>query len=123
MIGVWWGRCRGGRGWGWVWGWGRGGWRGWVVRRVGVGCGWGWRGVGGGWGVLGVGGGGGGWGGGVLVITYGRRGVGVVVAGGVVDVSGVGVGGVVPFGRPAGNSRLFVLDEWLCPVPVGVVGE
>ncbi|GAB2751491.1 hypothetical protein GCM10010442_81850 [Kitasatospora kifunensis] len=44
----------------------------------------------------------------------------MIVAAGVVDP---GVEGVVPFGSPVANSRLFVLDGLLRPVAPGVVGE
>ncbi|MFD7257554.1 amino acid adenylation domain-containing protein [Streptomyces sp. NPDC059874] len=35
----------------------------------------------------------------------------------------LGVGGTPPIGRPFVNSRVYVLDRWLRPVPPGAVGE
>ena len=38
-------------------------------------------------------------------------------------IAGSAGSGVVPIGSPVSGAALFVLDGWLLPVPVGVIGE
>jgi amino acid adenylation domain-containing protein len=54
-----------------------------------------------------------------LVNTYGPTETTVVAA-----TATIGSGdGIPPLGIPVANTRVFVLDRWLCPVPAGATGE
>jgi amino acid adenylation domain-containing protein len=55
-----------------------------------------------------------------LVHGYGPTEAAVIATTAVVRPEG---GPMPPIGSPVANTRVFVLDDWLCPVPAGVAGE
>src|SRR6266498_3861059 len=57
-----------------------------------------------------------------LLNLYGSTEVMADAVGFACPASGAGLA-TVPIGHPIANLRAFVLDRWLCPVPVGVAGE
>ncbi|MGW0838538.1 condensation domain-containing protein, partial [Streptomyces prunicolor] len=61
-------------------------------------------------------------GGGEVFNHYGPTETTIGVATGALSV-GDAAAGVIPVGRPVANTRFYLLDERLVPVPVGVVGE
>ena len=58
----------------------------------------------------------------VVVNHYGPTETAIGVVAGPVRAADLAAG-IAPIGVPGANTRVFVLDEWLCPVPAGVGGE
>jgi amino acid adenylation domain-containing protein len=54
---------------------------------------------------------------------YASTEIGTVAAVGDVTDESLAGGGEIPIGRPVANTRIYVLDRYMNPVPVGVVGE